>query len=208
MDMAREKFNYFSKLHHMTLIAKRAAEVLVDVAANFDPDKLESVLVEMHNIEHEGDVSRHELVEHLMHEFIPPIELEDIAHLVEALDDCVDTLEDVLINMHIYNINGIEQDAEEFVGIIVGCVDAMSDMMAIFDQFKKPANIHAKIIEVNNFEDKGDVLFFKAMRRLYAGQYDVRHIIAWDKIYNSLELCCDTCEDVADLVESILMKNS
>jgi len=75
-------------------------------------------------------------------------------------------------------------------------------------QFRKSQNLHQFIIEVNQLEEEGDRLFTEATRDLYCNCNDFREVAAWDTTFHYLEKCCDACEDVADAIENVIMKNS
>lgn len=80
--------------------------------------------------------------------------------------------------------------------------------MEEFADFRKSKTLHGLIIEINALEEEGDRLFIDSMRRLHAEVTDPIEIIAWREIYAYLEKCCDACEHVADVVESVIMKNT
>ena len=80
--------------------------------------------------------------------------------------------------------------------------------MQEFADFKKSKTLHGLIVEINALEEEGDRVYMEIMRRLHSEVTDPLEIIAWREIYNYLEKCCDACEHVADVVESVMMKNT
>ena len=106
-----------------------------------------------------------------------------------------------------YNIKTIRDEAFEFVKIIKSSTDTMKQMMDEFPNFRKSSSIHKYIVEINDKEEEGDRLYTAAMRRLYIESDDPVEIVVWTQVFQCLEDCCDACEDVADIVESIIMKN-
>lgn len=84
----------------------------------------------------------------------------------------------------------------------------MKVMMEEFSNFRKSKTIKSNIIEINRLEEEGDKLFTKAMHNLYATSTEATEILAWTSLYDQLEHCCDLCEDVADVVERVMLTNS
>ena len=84
----------------------------------------------------------------------------------------------------------------------------IQEVMEEFADFKKSKTLHGLIIEINALEEEGDRMFIDSMRKLHTEVKDPIEIIAWREIYVYLEKCCDACEHVADIVESVIMKNT
>ncbi len=207
--MAKKENNYyFDSFAKGIAFANQAAALLQEVFAHFDAANVKAHLNEMHAIEHTADGVKHDMREKLIKEFLPPIEREDIMALSHTIDDVTDAIEDILCGMYMYNITELRADAQAFADVISRCCAAMTDMMAEFPNYKKSAALQDKIVEVNALEEEGDRLYLEALHRLYAEEANPVQIIAWTKLYDRLERVCDGCEDVADLVEQVIMKNS
>lgn len=201
-------YNYFEGLVSFTEFSCQAAELLHSILSNYNPDKLEAQMNEMHEIEHDADIAKHDMISHLTKEFITPIDREDISTLAQEIDNVTDTIEDVLMQLYMYNIQTIKPESLEFSETIVLCCNALKTAMEDFHNFKKSTNIMTNIININNYEEAGDKIYTKALRTLYTTSKDPVEIIAWTKNFDYLEKCCDACEDVSDIMESIIMKNS
>lgn len=207
--MAKKENNYyFDSFAKGIAFANQAAALLQEVFAHFDAANVKAHLDEMHAIEHTADGVKHDMREKLIKEFLPPIEREDIMALSHTIDDVTDAIEDILCGMYMYNITELRADVPAFADVISRCCAAMTDMMAEFPNYKKSDALEEKIVEVNALEEEGDRLYVHAMHSLYAQEQDAVKIIAWTKLYDRLERVCDCCEDVADLVEQVIMKNS
>lgn len=188
--------------------ACEAAKMLHSDMQDFDPDKLPQRIEEMHEVEHSADLAKHDMLEKLLKEFITSIDREDILELATVIDDVTDNLEEVLLRMYMYNIRTLREEALQFGEIIIKCCDEMKVMMEEFPNFRKSKTIKDSIIEINRLEEEGDRLFTKAMHALYAGSTDPVEIMAWMRLYDQLEHCCDACEEVADVVEMVILTNS
>ncbi len=204
----KKTFNYFDSFVRMVDYSCHAADLLNEIMNNFNPDVLHDKTVKMHSIEYQGDQERHEMIRNLLHEFITPIEREDIMALADAIDTVTDTIEDVLMRLYMYNIKEIYACALAISDIIVKSCYALKSALSEFHNFRKSKSLHDLLVYVNDLEEEGDKLYTKAMRNLYVSSKDVMQVIAWDQTFDYLEMCCDACEEVANVMEYIVMKNS
>jgi len=207
--MASKKDNFFfNNFVECAEIASEASRLLYETLKNFDSASLPEQLEKLHEIEHRGDLKKHEMTAELIRAFITPIEREDIMALSHNIDDVTDGIEDVLIHLYIDNITSIRDDVLEFAEIVVRCCDAMRTLTAELPNFKKSKRLGELVVELNNLEEEGDAHYFKAMRTLHTQSTDPVEIIVWREIYEYLELCCDRCEHVADVVSGIAIYNT
>jgi hypothetical protein len=200
--------NYFSAFVELVNYSCEAANLLNEIMNNFNPDELEEKMKLMHNIEHAGDVERHIMMKKLAKEFITPIEREDIIAMADAIDNVTDYVEDVLMRMYMFNIRTMRDDALKMADIIVRCCEALRDALREFQNFRKSPTLHGLIVEINNMEEEGDDMFVKATRNLYVSGKDPIEVYGWGRTLHYMEICCDACEDAANIIESIIMKNS
>lgn len=203
-----KNFNYFEALVTFTDYSCQAAELLHSIIVNYDTEKLEEQMNQMHEVEHAADIAKHDMMRYLSKEFITPIDREDISNLGQQIDTVTDTIEDVLMQLYMYNIKTIRKEALEFSETIVGCCKALKTAMEDFHNYKKSKNVTENIISINNLEEAGDQIYKRALRTLHTTSTDPIEIMAWTKNFDCLEKCCDACEHVADVLESIIMKNS
>jgi uncharacterized protein len=207
--MSKNKdFNYFKAFVNLSNFSLKAAEILNTNLHEFDKHEIEEKSKEMHAIEHAADLDKHEIMNRLVKEFLPPIEREDITSLSEKIDDVVDAIEDVLIGIDIFNVQAIRPEIIKFTELIMNCCQSMNSALIEFENFKKSKTLHSAIIEVNNLEEDGDALYINGMRNLYRSTKDPIELMVWSEIYRRLEKCCDCCEKVANDIENIVMKNS
>ena len=199
---------YFDNFIACTNSACQAARMLEENLNDFHVETLMEKLDALHEIEHEADQKKHEMMGVLVKAFITPIEREDIILLSQGIDEVTDKIEDVLIRIYINNVKSIRQDVVEFTKVIIRCCETLKKMMEEFADFKKSKEIYQRIVDINALEEEGDRLFIQSMRRLHTDVADPIEIIAWREIFVYLEKCCDACEHVADAVESVMMKNS
>lgn len=199
---------YFSTFIACAEDACKAAHLLRDVLENFEPERLEGQLEKLHEIEHSADGKKHDIMDHLAKEFIPPIEREDIVSLSQNIDNVTDKVEDILLRIYMNNVSSIGEDAMAMMDVVVQCCEAVKELLEEFADFRRSKNLKKVVIRINDLEESADKLFMTSMRKLYTQSEDPIHIIAWREIYIYLERCADACEHVADVVESVVMKNA
>ncbi|HNX62504.1 MAG TPA: DUF47 family protein [Candidatus Limiplasma sp.] len=207
--MAKKTDNfYFNNFIESAGLSCDAAEMLKAVLVNFDLKKLPEQRAQLHEIEHKGDNTRHELIHKLVSAFITPIERDDLTKLSQNIDDVTDAIEDILIRIYMTNITTIRPDSIDFADLVIHCCCTMKEMLCEFANFKKSKKLKDLIIELNRLEEVGDEKYLNCMRNLHTACNDPIEIIAWREIYDIFERCCDTCENVADIVEGITIGNS
>lgn len=206
--MAKGDKFYFENYTECAALAKKAANYLVECLENYNPDNIEAMIKEMHVFEHNADKKKHEMNEKLAKAFVTPVEREDLDVLSHQLDNVLDTLEEVLQKLYIYNVKSIEASAIEYANNIVKGCDLLCSIMEEFENFKKSKKIRSLIIECNDIEEECDKLYLKSMRNITKNSTDVLTTIAWYKIYDCFEACADACEHVSECVGSIIMKNT
>ena len=209
--MAREKkkdYNYFDYFCNTADIICEAAAYLDSSLSGFKRDGFQSKVDAMHEIENRADIARHDMTRCLMHEFLPPIDREDILQLSAKLDDIVDALDDTTRRIYMYNVNDIKEGALRFSKLIVRCAAALKEATEEFRSFKSSKLIKDKLVHVNTLESDGDNLHSELLHGLFCNEKDTRELIIWTNIYEDLESCLDYCEDAADIMESVIMKNT
>ena len=206
--LGKKDNNYFEMLAELVDYSCKAAALLQSTLANFNLDEIEEKINEMNNIEHTADIKKHDMMNKLAKEFITPIERGDIVDMAHYIDNVTDGIEEVLIRIYMYNIKDIKKEAIEFSNIIIKNCDELNKIMKEFHYFKKSSEIHKLIIDINALEEEGDRLYFSTLRNLYVTSKDPIELMTWTDTFKYFEKCCDACESVANLVESVIMKNS
>lgn len=206
--MAKGDKFYFENFAASTALSKEAASYLVNCLEHYNPDNIQQMMQQMHQIEHQADVKKHELRDALAKAFVTPVDREDLDMLGHQLDDVTDAIEEVLQKFYMNNIQTIEPAAVEFAKKIVASCELLCQLMAEFENFKRSKNIKPLIIKVNDVEEECDQLYLDSMRALSKDATDPLHVIAWRDIYRCLEACADACEHVSECVSTVIMKNT
>lgn len=199
---------YFDNLISAAEFGCKAANYLKDCLDDFDMNNIEQMLDEMHTFEHSADKERHKMSEALAKAFVTPIDREDLAEISHNVDEISDRVEEILQTLYINDIKTILPEAKEFCTKIVNCCIGVKEMLGEFSNFKKPTKLLSRIVNINDLEEECDKLYVTAVKNIKKHTSDVLEIISWREIYDCMENCADACEDVADAVGTIIMKNS
>lgn len=206
--MAKGDKFYFKNFSECTELSKKAADYLVKCLENYNPDKLETMIEEIHEIEHSADLKRHEMGDALAKAFVTPVDREDLDMLSHNLDNVTDKIEDIVQKLYINNITSINPSAVVFAKNIVAACELLCEIMDEFDNFKKSKKIPVLIIKLNDIEDECDKLYLSSMRELMKNPEDILATISWREIYDCFESCADACEHVSECIGSVIMKNT
>lgn len=198
---------YFKNLSSCVELSYRAAEFLQTTLKEFDVEMLPIKIDEMHAIEQKADAKKHKMVTALSQAFITPIEREDLLALSNYLDDITDEVEEVLLKIYIGNMRMIRVDILPMIERLLEVIKALQDVLGELKNFKHSKKIEDYIIRVNDLEEQGDRMYMESMHSLY-GETDVKTILVWQNVYTCIENCMDLCEHAADVVSTVIMKNS
>lgn len=158
--------------------------------------------------EHEGDQFQHEILKQLNLSFITPFDREDIYNIAKKMDDIVDFADATACRFVIFNISETNEYANKMGDLIVECSKEIIKLMEQLRIMRKSKSLKEIIIEVNRLEEEGDAIFRDALTALFTKDKDVISVIKWREIYDHFENTLDACEDVANIVEGVVMKNA
>jgi predicted phosphate transport protein (TIGR00153 family) len=195
--------NFFALFARQGALVREGCEQLQEMVSKFDD--IEGRARKLKECEHRGDLVTHEIFERLNRTFITPIEREDIHTLASGLDDVLDSVEAIASRFVMFNISGSTQPARELARILVDCGVQIEQAVLHLKDFK---NLMAFTIELNRLENEADQISRDAVADLFSGKHDVLDVMRWKEIYGRLENAADQCEDVANTIETIVIKNS
>ena len=195
----REFFRLFARA---SANAVRISEQLVRLLEDFPSDG--DILVEIKDSEHEGDRVTRELVALLNRTFVTPFDRDDIYNLAGAIDDVCDHVDEAAGNIASYGIESIRPLAKEQGRVILRSAQKLDSAVGCLEGFK---NADRQLDELRDLEDEGDRLNRDAVAELFASAGDPLVVIRWKDIHEQLEEAVDACENAADVLEAILVKN-
>ena len=182
------------------------SELLVGLMEDFRdvPEKV----AEIKRLEEVGDHVIHEIMRNLHRTFVTPLDREDIALLGERLDDVVDSIEEVARYMMQYQIPQPTPAAAELAVIISRAADVLQQAMnKLHFRGSKLKSILPDAVEINRLENEADQVTGKAMAQLFNEDIPPLEVMKWRDIYQQLEMATDLCEDAANVLEGIVLKN-
>jgi predicted phosphate transport protein (TIGR00153 family) len=194
--------DYFDLFRRQAACVQQGCEQLHDMVQHFDD--LESRAKRLKDMEHEGDVITHEIFEHLNRTFITPLEREDIHDLASGLDNVLDAVEEIGARLVLFKVVCCTPEAERLTRILVEC---SKQIVQAVDHLKDFKNLMGFTIEINRLENEADTISREATAGLFQGKHDVLDVLRWTEIYGRLESAADRCEDVANTIESIVVKS-
>ena len=179
------------------------ARLLVRLLESFPNDR-DTLAREIKDAEHEGDRFTHEVVDLLNRTFVTPFDRDDMYRLAGAIDDVCDHVDEAAGNILGYGVTTIRENARQQAALIERAATKLRDAVGKLEGFK---DSQRELIELRELEDDGDRLNREGIAELFASGEDALMIIRWKDIHEQLEEAMDACENAADVLEGILVKN-
>jgi uncharacterized protein len=159
-------------------------------------------------IENECDHITHHVVERLHKVFITPIDRNDIFRLISKMDDVMDFVEAAAMRVALYDVDSNNQTLWDLSRVLLSGSERISEALVGMRNLKHPELILEKCVEINRLENEADVQLRGAIARLFKEEKDPIQVIKWKEIYELLEVATDRCEDVANIIEGVVLENS
>ncbi len=198
--------NFYGLFEKQIGYAVEAAKFFKEVAAQGYVN--EDTLSKMGEIEHQADNVAHTIIDTVNKTFITPIDREDIYALTMEIDDIVDMINTIVSRMRIYNISGVDKNLVEFAEVIEQSVQAIKLAIGGLRNIKNVKVVYDACVEVNRLENVGDTMRDQALMELFENMKDPIMVIKLKDIYVDAETVLDVCEDVAHVVDSIMVKQA
>jgi len=195
---------FFAMFEQAAQNAIDGAEVLKDLLDNFENVKEKTRQIE--EIEHKGDSITHEIIKKLNTTFITPIDREDILALTSSIDDVIDLIFGAANRIHLYKITKSTPQAKELGFLILKSTRELHRGIAHLST--KMDGVHEHCVEVNSLENEADRVSRDAIAQLFDQETDPIYIFKWKEIYETLETATDRCEDAANVLEGVALKNA
>jgi uncharacterized protein len=196
-------FDYFDR---DTVVLIRAAECFRQfLESSGDPKEYSTRLKEL---EHEADRVTHEAMELLHRSFITPLERGDLRRLILALDEVVDYLDDAARRIAIYEVGAILPEVSSMGKVIVDLANAVAAAVHELRNLRKKNRVREHCIEIERLENLGDHLHHVALASIFKGDMHPLTVIKWKEIVDLIELAMDAAEDVAHVIEGIVLENA
>jgi len=194
-------FEFFDKAANNIL---EGAKVLVQMTDERGADFQER-WKRLEDLEHVGDKITHQIIRKLNRTFITPIDREDIHSLAVALDDVMDLIEASASRMTLYKIKQPTEEAGKLAQVILKSAE---EIVKAVSNLERLDDVMEHCIEINRLENMADEISREAIADLFDKGHDPMDVIKWKEIYETMEMTTDACEDVANIVESVALKNT
>jgi predicted phosphate transport protein (TIGR00153 family) len=182
----------------------KGARVLSDCLHHYDYEKLPAVVEKIKEIEHHGDDMTHKILIKLNQTFITPFDREDIHMLTSSMDDVLDFINGASDRLLTYKITSPSPSAKILAGIILKQSEELGKAVSLLD---KDGKVMEHCVEVNRLENEADQVSREAIGRLFDGDYDPITLIKLKELLEILETATDKAEDVANVLETVVLKN-
>lgn len=203
MSLFPKEIDFFEIFDRASLNITKAATLLVDLMEHFD--NIETRAKEIYEVEQDGDILTHEIMKKLNKTFITPIDREDLHALASSLDDVLDLIWGAVDRLVVFRVKESTKDAISMSKDLLSTTEAIHKAIRMLKE-KNYSHVQEYCIEINMLENRVDRDFRDALGKLFDEVTDPILIIKWKEIYEHLEDASDKCEDVANVLESIVLK--
>lgn len=184
----------------------QGAQEMVELMTNFDDIDMRAHAIEV--LEKQADKVTHETIDLLHKTFITPLDRDDIHHLITRMDDILDLLEDAAQTVSLYDIKVITPEAKRLAELCLDCTEKVKAAVSMLHNMDNSEKMLAICEEIDRLESDADHVMRAAMSKLFRDEPDVRNLIKLKAIYEILETVTDRCEDVANIIEGIIVENA
>lgn len=195
---------YFGLFSQMTSYIYDAARALVEMMSDKSGNYGEHSR-RIKAIEHQCDELTHRVSTRLNKSFITPFDREDIYLMSSALDDIVDLIDDAARAIVMYDVHETTGHARHFADVIQRMAIELHEIVS---KLARPDGISARLVTLHSLENEGDEVYHRAIEELFHNANDALHVIKWKSIYEKLEAAVDRCENVANIIESVIIKHT
>lgn len=197
-------FDLFIEAMENISVSGKAFEDLVKNYVDVD-DKV----THLKELEIAGDNVAHRILRELNESFITPFEREDIIAITKGLDSIVDTLEKIASRFLIFNVQEIRQEVIIMTNLILSAIIELDKLVHGLKTLKKSENtVRRAIIEINRLENEGDTFYREVLQELFLTEKNAIDLIKWQQLYELFEDGLDACEDVANTIEGVVIKDA
>lgn len=204
--------NFFEMFNQHAERIMDAARAFQQLVANYsDPHLREQYTREVDNAERAADRVTHEVNRALHRTFITPIDRDQIHQLISTMDDVADLIQDSAETMSLYDLRAVNEEITRLTDLSVKCCERVKDAVALIGKLADQSAADAALKtceEIDRLESDADRVMRSAMSRLFREEPDVREVLKLKAIYELLETVTDKCEDVANVIEGIILEQS
>lgn len=199
---------FFDLLESSAANVMAAAQLFDQEIRTGDPARWPELRRAMKTLEHTGDELTYQIIEHLNHTFVTPLEREDILELAHSLDDVADVLDGICGRLVLYRMDHMKPAVLELSYLIVAGAGELVHLMSSLRNMSNIKEIRTRIRHVHTLENQGDSIYHTALAELFEDPKDPIELIKWKELLGLLEDATDRIERVAKVVGSTVMRNA
>ena len=204
--MIPKEEKFFDLFDELVNKIEEGGELFLDMVEHYEYS--EPKIVKLKELENEADVITHKTYEKMHKTFLTPIDREDIYHLVNKMDSILDMIEASAARMSLYKVKIPAKEIIEQAKILNKSIMKVKYIVHAMRNMKNAKMIIDSCVEINTLENEGDIIMRMTMTRLFEQEKDPIELIKWKEIFERIEEAIDVCEDVANIVEGIVLKHA
>jgi hypothetical protein len=200
------EFGFFDQFDKMASCAVEGAGIFVDMIEHYGdaPAKIQR----LREVEHRADEITHHTIEMLHKTFVTPMDRDQIHRLITRMDDVLDLLDCAARRMTLYDVKEPTSELRELAKVLYHSTLEIQKAVGYLRNLKNADAIKRSCIEINKLENDGDALRDSVVAKLFKDQTDAIGILKWKEIYEDVETAIDRCEDVANVIEGVVLENA
>lgn len=181
-------------------------KLLEQLVFEADSDKRDAIAKQLEDYEHKNDELTHKVFQELSRNFITPFDREDIHYLATALDDVADYIWASAKKIQFHGVNPQDQGIQKMAEVIRQSATEIGNAVSQLRELKNPGKITESLVKINSMENHADDIFDMSIKNLFDKETDFKELIRRREVYTVMEVATDKCEDVANVIETIIVK--
>jgi predicted phosphate transport protein (TIGR00153 family) len=199
-------FEYFNQ--HASRAAEASNELTLLLSEYAVTASRATRIDRINDLEHEADRITHDTTALLHTIFVTPLDRDDIHRLISRMDDVIDLMQDAAESLLLYDVQSVTTHAVELAQLLQNGCERMQSAVALLSNMKNAPEILKLCQEIDTMESRADRVMRNAISTLFRDEADIRQVIKLKAIYELLETATDRCQDVADVIESVILQNA
>jgi predicted phosphate transport protein (TIGR00153 family) len=200
---------FFSLFDNHAKLVVDGAQALVEVLCHYDNQEARAAgLKVIEDAEHAADRITHETVQLLHTTFVTPFDRDDIHRLISRMDDVLDLIQDTGESLALYDIQKVTAEATQLAALLLRCAERVQAAVKLMASMADAPSMLQICQEIDKLESDADKVMRGAISRLFREETDVRQVVKLKAVYESLETATDKCQDVANVIESVVLENA
>jgi predicted phosphate transport protein (TIGR00153 family) len=199
---------FFSLFDNHAKLIVDGAVALADVLRHYETEKNRAAGIKLiEDAEHAADRITHETVQLLHTTFVTPFDRDDIHRLISRMDDVLDLIQDTAESLVLYDIQNVTPEATQLADLLLRCAERVQSAVKLMASMAEAPEMLKICQEIDKLESEADKVVRGAVSKLFRDESDVRQLIKLKAVYDALESATDKCQDVANVIESVVLEN-